>query len=503
MNTSLLFALVTVATLSSMQFGLVLSATNTTNNFVSAHFRVCGETSTHVKLNCPNQLFLQNLSTAMVMFGAAVGSFFGGTYADYVGRQGSLLRLNCAGVFVYIFAALSPGWPELMIGRWLSGVVIGAASVSVPMYISDIVPSEVRGSYGVAHQLLITIGIFFSQVLGLAQTQEIDFTLSEVPKEDFTSMDTWWWRFVIGLSVLPAVATIVGFGFCYREYDSPSWLIRNGYRREAAKVLETLGTVPDVAEEIRAIESQQARTEGLKSFWWAAKNEYYRIGVVIGCVLSMFQQLTGINVIITLSNSMFEKIAPMQYTTLLTSLVGLLNVLMTLLAIPIVDHWGRRTLFLASTAGMTTSMAIALAAVLTSFYETAIVTASIFLFIFFFAIGYGPVLWIYLSDIYPSEIKGACISAAIMVNWIASGVIVFGLGSVLSSKALTYSIYTILNFAGFLFVARWVVETKGTDFERSPIYARSNSARCIQAGRTNSPGEREMVQRLNYSGNVA
>ncbi|CAD7937668.1 unnamed protein product [Amoebophrya sp. A25] len=429
-----------------------------------------GDEGSHVLLleeklvfNCPHQTFIQQISVAAVLLGAGAGSLLGGPFADRVGRRGSMLRLNFVAFFVFLSCALATGWWTFITARFLAGLCIGAVSVAVPMYIAEVCPDDLRGKFGVAHQLLITIGILLSDALGLVQSQDIDFRHKEIARSQITAVDKYWWRVMVGFSCLPSLM-----------YESPVWLVRAGRKQEAIAVVKTLkpnSSKASVENVVNTMEVLQQASGESKSFGWALSNSYYRVGVIIGCILSACQQTSGINVMITQSTTVFLQVANYKYATLLTTLTGVLNVVVTLATISLIEKLGRRNLLLISAIGTTASMGTCLLCVIFDVGVSIMVPCMIMVFIMFFAVGWGPVVWIYLSDIYPAEIKGSCFAHAIMVNWVACAIVVFGIGNFLHNNLITYSIFTVLNIFGLFFVLRYVVETKGTSVEDSPIYA--------------------------------
>ncbi|CAD7922869.1 unnamed protein product [Amoebophrya sp. A120] len=429
--------------------------------------------SENLHFNCPRQTFIQQVSVAAVLLGAGAGSLLGGPYADRVGRRGSMLRLNCLAVVVFLACAFSQGWYTFIGARFFAGLTIGAVSVAVPMYIAEVCPDELRGKFGVAHQLLITIGIMVSDALGLVQSQDIDFAMPLISRSQITHVDKYWWRVMLGFACLPSLMSIILWGFLLRKYESPVWLVRSGKREEATTVMKSLmpkaskSSVDQAVDTIQVLQSSSGET---KSFWWALQSRYYRVGAIIGCILSACQQTSGINVMITQSTTVFLQVANYRYATLLTTLTGVLNVVVTLATIPMIERLGRRNLLLISGVGTTLSMGTCLLSVVFKFSVGIVVPVMIMCFIMSFAVGWGPVVWIYLSDIYPAEIKGSCFAHAIMVNWFACAVVVFGIGNFLSNNVVTYSTFTILNILGLLFITRYVVETKGSSVEDSPIY---------------------------------
>lgn len=197
--------------------------------------------------------------------------------------------------------------------------------------------------------------------------------------------------------------------------------------------------------------------------------------------MSVSQQTTGINTIMTMSNSLLEQAGvPNKWVTLSTCGITLLNVLMTLVAVPLIDSLGRKSLLLISSAICVIAMGAAF--LIQEFFWKSLanpqtyIVCCLLLFIIGFAMGLGPVLWIYLSEIYPAHLKGSCMSLAVTANWVASALVVFILGVVQNKlgPATYFGILTVTNIVGFLFVLMFVVETKGSDVEDCPLYVKKS-----------------------------
>lgn len=530
MNKALLISVILSACLSSMIFGLVLAGTNSCMNFIVLSFDTCGPVEKHGEVEfypfqCTEMSLYSSIQNGLVMIGAGCGSYVGGQFSDWAGRRGAMFKLNVAAFAGYALCSFANGWIMFLIGRAIAGLIIGAVSVAVPMYIGEMVPSDVRGSFGVLHQLFITSGILVGIALGLASTQTIDFSANLIRKSEVTSFDLIWWRFIVGFGAFPSALSVLMMGIVFRKMESPTWLVRKGRVEEAKQSLlavkeyacdssdlamsaprpsaeplvsrrpsENLETgggraaatssshPQTVEQEIAQLEQalEKSAQMGEKTWIWACKSKYYRVGVFLGFTLSALQQLSGINVIVTQSNTMFSQVADIKYVTLLSSGVGLVNVVMTVAAIPIIDRMGRRNILIMSSAGMMCAMGLALVGYILGMdgvdlmphaASQWIVTGMIFVFIIFFAVGFGPVVWIYLSEIYPSNLRGSCLGMGIAVNWGTSAAVVFGIGAVLSSPLVTYSVFTVTNLLGLIFVLKFVVETRGTDIEDSPVYA--------------------------------
>lgn len=456
--------------------------------------------------DCGAASLWRTVADGLVMVGAAIGAMIGGKTADKFGRKGAIMRVSFIGCIVFVFTVMSFNWPMLAFMRFLCGITLGAVSIAVPMYISELVPAEIRGGYGVLHQLMITMGIFTGIALGLAQTQTVDFkkgkvvvvdTVSAEVQHDFpqdqqiTPFDLWYWRFILGFAIVPAIGSLAFFGACFRRFESPQWLMGKGRVEGVRHVFLSLRQSDDIEGEIAEMQETQdrERAENVedKSFIWALKSDYYRIGVIVGCLLSAAQQFSGINMIITASNELYQSAgAKPAQVTLCSCFTALLNVMMTMVAVKLMDAAGRRTLLIISGAGQTLSMGLAfLCSILADTGKVDasgtcayVMIAAINAFIISFAVGFGPTVWVYLAEIYPKAMRGSCVSFGIFINWMSSATVVFVLANLFKKlgggyeNSMRYGTLTLLNFAGLMFVIAKVVETKGSSIEDSPLYNR-------------------------------
>jgi sugar porter (SP) family MFS transporter len=392
--------------------------------------------------------FEQELVTSLLLVGAAVGALFAGRIADRVGRRLTVLGTALIFIVGVLLAAFTPTFPVLLVARIVIGLAVGAASMVVPLYIGEVAPPRIRGALVSMNQLAITSGILVSYLA------------------DYWLADTKSWRLMFGLAAIPAVLLFAGMVF---QAESPHWLVMRGRDAEARRVLSRLRAPeeiePEIAEVHRVAELEQLRTRDLLG----AK---LRPMLAVGVLLAIFQQVTGINTVIYYAPTLLQSAGFGTNGALLANVVnGGVNVIMTIIAIRLLDRVGRRTLLLAGTAGMAVGM------FLTAFSFSAgeqlhgarAVTAILGLLIYTgsFAVGLGPVFWLLIAEIYPLTIRGAAMSVATIANWAANFVVTISFLTIKNAIGGmgVFLLFGSLTVVALLYFWRKVPETKGKSLQ--------------------------------------
>jgi sugar porter (SP) family MFS transporter len=391
--------------------------------------------------------FQEELVTSLLLVGAVVGALTAGRLADLIGRR--LTVLITAAVFVVgvMLAAFTPTFPVLLVARIIIGLAVGSASTTVPLYIGEIVPPRVRGGLVSLNQLAITAGILVSYL--------IDYGLS----------DSGNWRLMFGLAAIPAVALFAGMLF---QKESPHWLIKQGRDDEARKVLQRLRDDSDIDAEIREVHELTQREGSYRDLI----SPRVRPLVVVGVLLAVFQQITGINTVIYYAPTLLQGAGLGNNAALLANVVnGAVNVGMTIVAIWLLDKVGRRPLLLAGTAGMAVGMAIVGCSFIggsTLHGGLALVAiAGLLIYTGSFAIGLGPVFWLLIAEIYPLRIRGAAMSVAGMANWAANFVVTVSFLTLLNaiSGVGVFFLFGFLTLVALAYFWKKVPETKGRSLQ--------------------------------------
>jgi len=409
-------------------------------------------------------------NVASMLLGCAVGAFFAGRMADWLGRRKTLLvTAVCFAISAWGSGiASSSAW--FVAARLLGGVAVGGASVIAPAYISEIAPAAFRGRLASLQQLAIVLGLFaaFASNYLLA-------SLAGGASGALWHFQAWQWMFWVEL--LPSALFFLGL---LSIPESPRYLVARGKESEATAVLLLVGH-PEAAEaRVREIRRtlDATHTPSMQDVWDAARKRIHPI-VWVGIVLAAFQQLVGINVIFYYGAVLWEAAGFTEQNALLINVIGGgINIGSTLIAIALIDRIGRKPLLLIGSAGMTIFLTIL--AVLFAGADVdaggklmltqtsgliALVAAN--LYIVFFGISWGPVMWVLLGEMFPNQMRGAALSLAGLSQWASNFAVTMTFPVLLARFGLggAYGVYAVFALISILFAAKWIRETKGKELE--------------------------------------
>ncbi|HXX99459.1 MAG TPA: sugar porter family MFS transporter [Candidatus Limnocylindrales bacterium] len=398
-------------------------------------------------------------AVGIALAGALVGSALAGYSADRWGRRVTLL---VTGFGFGVFAAASGLASELVtfvIARFFVGVCIGVSSLVTPLYLAEVSPASIRGALVSLNQLAITIGI--------SAAYFVDYELA--------ASQNWRWMFIS--AVLPAVVLVVGMVFLP---ESPRWLAQAGQRERALEGFRRLGRGAEGEAELRDVEQVLAREQ---HGFWMLLQPGFRMAVLVGIGLAVFQQITGINTIIYYSPEILRLSGyPSAKAAILSAaIIGAVNVMITIVSIILVDRAGRRVLLLVGTAGM--GVALTLMGFL--FHSHAAGSAVFYAmlgYIIFFSVGLGPVVWLLISEIYPTKVRGKAMSLATLMVWAANWVVAGTFLSLIhaAGTAGAFWIFAVICGLAFLFCLTVVPETKQRSLEDIERYwARFSKQRVL------------------------
>ncbi len=401
------------------------------------------------------------VSSALV--GCIAGVAVTGELSDRFGSKRSLIASGLLFSISAIGCALSASHTELIVYRLIGGIGVGMASMLSPLYISEVSPADIRGRMVALYQFAITIGIL-SAYFANAYFLHLSESLTSF------SPDSLWhrilvaevWRGMFGSEAIPAVLFFVAMFFVP---SSPRWLASKNRSEEARKSLQRINTIAVAERELVSINIAIANESG--GSWSVLLQKNLRLPVVAGIGLALLSQFTGINAIIYYGPRIMEE-AGMKLSDALGGqiVIGIVNAVATIFAIMKIDQFGRKKLMQGGIAGMFLSLIGVGVLFLSGKTEGLALLTFILTFIASFAIGYGPVIWVLLSEIYPTKIRGRAMSIAVLSLWVGTAIV----GQVVPWMLETLSpAGTFFVFAACClpvpFILGTIPETKGMSLE--------------------------------------
>jgi len=442
---TIVYVICIVAALGGLLFGLDQGFINNALDTLTKHYKF----ETHDKESY----------SGILAWGGIAGALLSGIFARFLGRKKSLVLAGFIFCSASAYSALLPELLVLSICRFALGFGVGIASFVVPLYLSETAPAKIRGSMGTLFQLMITIGIFLISVTNVFIVRTFVKPETALPLM-FLTITLFALFMFIGSFILP---------------ESPRWLMLKGRKDQAVAALQrTLKTQEEVDKEISEITA--ALAERHEAGVAIILRGYFFKVLLLGVVLQMFQQLVGINVMIYYSETIFGYAGMTGLIAMMT--VPTVNMLFTFPAIRLVEKWGRKKLLYVGASMMLVTMLAAGFAFqsignvtdpsLISDGSKMLLLAAVIIYIFGFAVSWGPVAWIVCSEIFPIEGREIGMTVTTMVNWTFAGLVM--------SQSLTFmekfgnaSIFYL--FAGFcvlaiIFVSMFVPETRGSTLEQ-------------------------------------
>lgn len=442
-----------VAALGGLLFGYDSAVINGAVDSIQKHFQVGNYTL--------------GSAVASALLGAALGAVTAGRIADRLGR---IAVMKLAAVLFFISAigtGLATSVWMVVLFRIVGGIGVGVASVIAPAYIAETSPPGIRGRLGSLQQLAIVSGIFLSLA--------IDWVLAKLAggagEELWLNMQAWRWMFIV-----MAVPAIVYGSLAFTIPESPRYLVATHRIPEARRVLTRLLGAKNLEITITRIQ-ETLRAEKPPSWRDLRKPTGGIYGIVwVGLGLSVFQQFVGINVIFYYSNVLWQAVGFGEESSFtITVITSITNILTTLIAISLIDKVGRKPLLLIGSTGMaitlgTMAVIFGTATIIDGKPHLGGVTGPIALiaanlFVVAFGMSWGPVVWVLLGEMFPNRIRAAALGLAAAGQWVANWLITFTFPQLRDVLGLAYGFYALCAFLSFLFVWRWVEETKGKTLE--------------------------------------
>jgi sugar porter (SP) family MFS transporter len=385
-------------------------------------------------------------AVSVVLIGCMFGAGLAGPISDRIGRR----RFMLISAVLFFVSAVGCAVPrtitEFVIFRFIGGLGIGSAAVLSPLYIAEIAPARIRGALVSVNQMAIVTGILLAYFVNWVFAG--------------SGPSNWRWMYAMG-----AIPSVFFFLLLLRVPESPRWLVKNGREDEAGAVLARVDTAEAAAKEIRDIKDTLTLGEGsIRELFRPA----LRRPLLIAIVLAVFQQVTGINAILYYAPRIFEDAGFARMSAIgQSTIVGLVNMLFTVVAIVLADRVGRRPLLLIATGGMGVSLVLLGAAFRFPVLPASALLLIILLYIAFFASAMGPLVWVVMAEIFPIKVRGSAMGLATLVLWVADFAVTLTF-PVISDKfhpSTAFWLYAAMCALDLVFIWFFLPETKGKSLE--------------------------------------
>ena len=389
----------------------------------------------------------QGMVVSFILLGALLGALTAGVLADRIGRKRTIVITAVILVIGAATICFGHSLEAILLGRFISGVSIGVISVAAPLYLAEISPPHHRGAFVSGYQLAITLGILGSFIV------------------NFFLADSGNWRGMFAIGMIPALVQWLALFFVP---ESPAWLFRHGRDELAIKTLRRLRKDHEWRHQVEAMKSTIDPHK--RGVWKTLFSSKLRPVLLIGVLLSIVQQITGINTVIYYAPKIFETAGFTSATVaiLATLGIGIVNVVATVFSVWLLDRVGRRILLIIGSLGMACSLGFLSAA----FFSQSAMIDQIALFslmgyVVFFAIGLGPSTWVILSEIYPLKVRGKAMTLATFANWAFNYLVALTFLDLLHSIGAegTFLLYALISAMSCWFIFRFIPETKGKSLE--------------------------------------
>lgn len=383
---------------------------------------------------------------AMALYGTVIGALFGGIPTDRIGRKKTLFWIAILYLVSAAGSALAPDVWWLMFFRFIGGLGVGASSVAAPMYISEIAPAAKRGR--------LTAMFQFNLVLGILMAYLSNYLIGSGEGDG--------WRWMLGMEVFPAVLYTIMILFVP---ESPRWLITNkGQVEEARRILR----IADPASADEAVASIHVKEPGSASHWSAFISGKFKFPILLAFLIAFFNQVSGINAVIYYAPRIFNMTGMGDDAALLSSAgIGLVNLVFTMLGLALIDKMGRRFLMYIGSIGYIVSLAAVAIAFFTESFNGIMVPFWLFVFIASHAVGQGAVIWVFIAEVFPNEVRAYGQSLGCSTHWVLAAIISATFPVVAShfGGGPVFAFFSVMMVFQLLFVWRIMPETKGVSLE--------------------------------------
>ena len=390
-----------------------------------------------------SDLFHGTFIMSMALWGTVIGALFGGIPCNVWGRKKTLIWIGVLYLVSALGSALAPDPYTFSFMRFIGGLGVGASSVAAPIYISEIAPRDRRGRLVVLYQFMLVLGIFVAYAS--------NFLIGDSGPNA--------WRFMLGAEAVPAALYLA---MIFTVSESPRWLVVYKHDMETARNL-LVQLNPQGDPEKLLTEIHRSETQIAKSSLWSSR---YKTVIMLAFAVAFFNQLSGINFVIYYAPRILEATGAGASAALFaTAGIGLINIIFTMLGMYLIDRSGRKTLLIIGSVGYILSLAFVSRAF---FAETFTgVPILLILFVAAHAIGQGAIIWVYISEIFPNQLRASGQAFGCSVHWVLAAIITLLMPHVLNtfSGGPIFAFFALMMVLQLLFAVFVMPETKGISLE--------------------------------------
>jgi len=387
-------------------------------------------------------------TVSIALIGTIVGALTGSIPSDKLGRKTTLIIIASLYLFSSIGTALSGNWYLFLIFRFLGGIGVGASSVTAPVYISEISPPEMRGRLVAMFQFNIVLGIVISY-----------FSNYLIGASDAS------WRWMLGVQAFPSLLFLILLRYVP---ESPRWLVlRRNKIDEARRILNIINpaTHEEVLKNIQQNDMEE-KALGNTDQLFTQKNKF---PIFLAIIFAIFNQVSGINAIIYYAPRIFEMTGLARSSSLLSTVgIGAVNLIFTLIAINFIDKMGRRKLMLIGSFGLIATLGLVAYTFYSKNFGGMAITVYLLVYIAFFAFSQGAVIWVFISEIFPNQVRAKGQTLGSFTHWIMAAIIAFSFPALTEKLGAgnTFLFFSIMMVIQLLFVWKVMPETKGRSLEQ-------------------------------------
>lgn len=388
-------------------------------------------------------------TVSIALIGTILGALLGSIPSDRLGRKTTLIIIAAGYLVASLGTALATNWYVFLLFRFLGGIGVGASSVTAPVYISEIAPASMRGRLVAMFQFNIVLGILVSYLS--------NYLIGESGENA--------WRWMLGVQTIPSLLFFVLLRFVP---ESPRWLyLKRNKVEEAGQILKTINpnNYQEVLSSIQTTRQEEAAS-GATDQLFSSK---YRFPIFLAVAFAIFNQVSGINAIIYYAPRIFEMAGLAKSASLLSTVgIGLVNFIFTLLAINYIDKIGRRTLMLIGSFGLIATLGLVAQAFYSQNINGVAVTVYLLVYIAFFAFSQGAVIWVFISEIFPNQVRAKGQTLGSFTHWVMAAIIAFAFPSLTEKLGggHTFLFFCIMMVIQLIFVWKVMPETKGKSLEQ-------------------------------------